>query len=237
MLKINNTRGLSIRKVGYFFIGAALSGLLITAWGCSSGSSNAGVASPAQIPGIDTRIRSIAIGACLIPAGALDCFAPPPAGDPSAFTGPLIGLVFAGDILATLPPANDGAFVGGATGTFVDAGVNNVFPVALQPATNVPTGGFPSPLFGAKPFAQKLLLFEEFGREPLDANTPASASPFPRPMNAQSGPAPAAVRPAGERDELGGEQLGRHPRRANRGHAGSVGIPAVRARRFQAAAQ
>ncbi len=75
----------------------------------------------------------------------------------------------------------------------LDPGANNVLPPALQPATNVPTGGFPSPLFGAKAFTQKLLLFEEFGREALDANTPALASPFPRPMNAQSGPMPAVL--------------------------------------------
>jgi manganese oxidase len=185
MLKINNTLTMPIKKVGYFFIGAALSGLLITSWGCSSGSNS--TASPVQISGIDTGLQSIAIGACLIPAGALDCFGPPPAGDPSAFTGPLIGLAFAGDILATLPPANDGAFVGGATGTFADAGVNNVLPVALQPATDVPTGGFPSPLFGAQPFTQKLLLFEEFGREPLNASTPAPTGTFPEPA---LGPAP-----------------------------------------------
>src|SRR6185369_10514785 len=100
-------------------------------------------------------------------AAPLDFFGPPQAGDPSAFTGPLIGLNFARDFLATLLPANEGAFVGGPTGTFKDAEVNNVLPPGLQTAANVPTNGKPSPLFGAQPFTQQLLLFEEFGPEPL----------------------------------------------------------------------
>ena len=133
------------------------------------------------------KITYFLIGATLVgffsaspvQAQALDFFGPPPAGDPSAFTGPFIGLNFAQALLATLPPANDGAFVGGTTGTFVDAGVNNVLPPGLQTAANVPTNGIPSPLFGAKPFTQQLLLFEEFGTEPLDANTPATGRFLP----------------------------------------------------------
>src|SRR6185369_9494414 len=138
--------------------------------------------------------------ASLAPAAVLDFFGPPPAGDPSALTGPFIGLNFAQGLLATLPEANGGAFVGGPTGTFVDAGINNVLPPALQPAVNVPTNGFPSPLFGAQSFTQQLLLFEEFGREPLDVNAPAPADSFPIPT---AGPAPeqepmvAASAPAG----------------------------------------
>jgi manganese oxidase len=117
----------------------------------------------------------------LAAAQALDFDGAPPAGDPSVFTGPFIGMGFAGNILDTLPPANAGSFLGGPSGTFKDAGINNVLPAALQPAANVPTGGFPSPLFGAQPFTEKLLLFEEFGRELLDSATPAPAMSFPRP--------------------------------------------------------
>ncbi|RPJ08145.1 MAG: hypothetical protein EHM36_05845, partial [Deltaproteobacteria bacterium] len=127
-----------IKKINYFFLGATLSGLLIT---------------------------SLAV------ATVLDFFGPPPAGDPSAFTGPLIGLEFAQDLLATLPPANEGAFEGGLTGTFEDPGGNNAVPVAQQTSANVPTNGRPSPLFGAQSFTQQMLLFEEFGTEPL-ANAP-----------------------------------------------------------------
>src|SRR6185369_5090382 len=120
-------------------------------------------------------------GATLAPAATLDFFGPPPAGDPSAFTGPFIGLNFAQALLATLPPPNEGSFLGGPTGTAADAGINNVLPVALQTNANVPTNSKPSPLFGAQSFTQKMLLFEEFGTEPLDSNTPTPLMPFPAP--------------------------------------------------------
>lgn len=126
-----------------------------------------------------------------------DYFGPPPTDDPSAFTGPLIGLPFSGNILATLLPTNHGAFLGGLTGTPADAGADNVVPLALQrvldPALdpldifNVPTNSKPSPLFGAQPYTQQMLLFEEFGTEPLDPSVPAQAKGFPGPT---VGPAP-----------------------------------------------
>ena len=67
------------------------------------------------------------------------------------------------DLLATLPPANEGSFEGGPTGTFEDAGINNAVPADQQTSSNVPTNGKPSPLFGAQSFTQQMLLFEEFG--------------------------------------------------------------------------
>ena len=109
----------------------------------------------------------------------LDDSAPPSAGDPSAYTWP-----YTGD-LALLPQANAGAFGGGPTGTFNDAHPN----VVIQPAgsgVDIPTGAPPSPLFGAQPFTQQMLLFEEFGRDPL-TNAPPAPIPFPQPA---TGPAP-----------------------------------------------
>ncbi len=41
---------------------------------------------------------------------------------------------------------------------------------------NIPTGLLPSPLFGAQPFTQKMLLFEEFGIDPMPANYVARTS-------------------------------------------------------------
>jgi len=120
-------------------------------------------------------------------AAALDVFGPPPAGDPSAFTGPSIGLEFAQGFLGTLPPANEGAFEGGPTGTHEDPGVNNAMPAAQQTSFTVPTNGRPSPLFGAQSFTQKMLLFEEFGTEPLASNYPAPFYSYPKPT---PGPAP-----------------------------------------------
>ncbi len=59
---------------------------------------------------------------------------------------------------------------------------------ALAPAGgDVPTGGRPSPLFGAQPFTQKLLLLEEFGFEPLPTNFSAGQA-LPQVPNARSVP-------------------------------------------------
>ncbi|BCR04331.1 hypothetical protein DESUT3_14000 [Desulfuromonas versatilis] len=116
-----------------------------------------------------------------------DFFGPPPADDPSAFTGPLIGEEFAEDALEELPVANAGAFEGGATGTFEDAGEDNAVAEDEQVSANVPTNGKPSPLFGAQPFTQQMLRFQEFGTQPLDAEAPSPTLSFPLPS---VGPAP-----------------------------------------------
>ena len=58
---------------------------------------------------------------------------------------------------------------------------------------DVPTGGPPSPLFGAQPFTQKLLLFEEFGTLPYaDAACP-NCAPLPLPASCGSSPNGAAL--------------------------------------------
>jgi FtsP/CotA-like multicopper oxidase with cupredoxin domain len=122
-------------------------------------------------------------------AAVLDDFGPPPAGDPSAHTGPLIGIQWAVDFLRNLDPANEGAFEGGATGTEEDAGENNSLgenEVDSDREFDIPTGGPPSPLFGAAEFTQQMLLFEEFGGERL-AGAPGLTVPFPSPT---TGPAP-----------------------------------------------
>ncbi|HEU4405014.1 MAG TPA: multicopper oxidase domain-containing protein [Polyangiaceae bacterium] len=118
-------------------------------------------------------------------AAVMDTFGPPPAGDPSAFTGPAIGTAAAIDALAGLAPANEGAFEGGVTGTKEDAH-DNVVTRLPGTGVDIPTGARPSPLFGALPFTQKLLLFEEFGRDVLPG-APAAPNPFPQPA---TGPAP-----------------------------------------------
>ncbi len=128
-----------------------------------------------------------AIGLTTVSAAPLDFFGPPPAGDPSAFTGPAIGETPAIDDLADLPPANEGAYEGGITGTHHDAWDENVLPPELQTSFNIPTNGKPSPLFGAQSFTQKMIRFEEFGTDKLDPAAPAPATGFPRPT---TGPAP-----------------------------------------------
>ncbi len=116
----------------------------------------------------------------LVALGAvLDDTSEPPPSDPSAFTGPLIGEDFAIDGLADLPPANEGTFAGGTTGTLEDAHED----VVLRPkgtGVDIPTGAPPSPLFGAQPFTQQMLVFEEFGTDSLEDADEAPA-PFPQP--------------------------------------------------------
>ena len=195
----------SVRRAGYLVTSATLCSLLITSWGCSGGGSGSSTSleqnsnipvSENSLTAIDAGLnRNIAIGITRA-RGALDFFGPPPVGDPSAFTGPFIGLEFARDFLATLPPQNEGAFEGGLTGTPVDAGVNNAAAEDEQRPGgnfNAPTNGRPSPLFGARSFTQKMLLFEEFGPEPVNADAPPPALSFPAPVDAQSGPLPGTL--------------------------------------------
>ena len=112
----------------------------------------------------------------------------------------LLGLVAAGllalpvalALQGPLPEAFEGA-VEGPLGSHVDTRQNNVLPPALQSSLNIPSGGYPSPLFGAQAFTQKMLIFEEFGTQPLPAyDTPQSCS-YPCPPDAQSCPDGAAI--------------------------------------------
>ncbi len=56
--------------------------------------------------------------------------------------------------------------------------------------SDIPTEGTPSPLFGAMPFTQQMVLFEEFGLEKMPTGANAGYSLFPPPMNAEHGPDP-----------------------------------------------
>ena len=83
------------------------------------------------------------LGFSIAIASVLDDFGPPPPGDPSEFTGPSIGEEFAIDFLETQPPASEGAFDGGNTGTPEDAGENNAVPEDEQNSNGkfvIPTG-------------------------------------------------------------------------------------------------
>ncbi len=97
-----------------------------------------------------------------------------------------------GDPLAALPPANEGAFEGGPTGTAADPGQDNAIPEDEKTSSKVPSNGRPSPLFGARPFTQKMFRFEEFGTEPMPAAYVAGP-PMPQPQSAELGPSGAAL--------------------------------------------
>ena len=113
----------------------------------------------------------------------------PPSGDPSQFTGPIIG-----DLPENLEEANHGSFDGGKTGTAADATEYNMVPEVMQRDAgyfNVPTNGPPSPLFGAQPFTVQMLRFEEFGSTALDLNSeaaPAGWTQLPAPIAAAATP-------------------------------------------------
>ena len=123
---------------------------------------------------------------------------------------PLATGEFQGDPLDAAERANIGAFEGGATGTAADAGRNATLPVKkVNTSTSkrgrnsgtiagigggdVPTGGLASPLFGAEPFTQKLVRFEEFGFEDMPTSFPDSGQSFPMPPDMQSSPDGAAL--------------------------------------------
>ena len=102
-------------------------------------------------------------------AAVLDDFGPPPPGDPSEFTGPLIGEPGGhrrpGSTWTDCQRGRlrrwrhwDG---GGRRREQLGAGESSRIPAAA--ASTVPTGGPPSPLFGAGEFSQQMLRFEEFG--------------------------------------------------------------------------
>ena len=117
----------------------------------------------------------------------------PSADDPSAW-GPEVY----GDLPEGLEDANIGAFEGGLTGTPDDPAINNIVSEEDQRADNlffnIPTNGRPSPLYGAQPFTQSMLRFEEFGPQKLKKKYKKNEEiylagiEFPAPDDTVSGP-------------------------------------------------
>ncbi|MEQ1632997.1 MAG: hypothetical protein ABL997_11540, partial [Planctomycetota bacterium] len=98
----------------------------------------------------------------------------------------LLGLVAAG--LLSLPVAfalfqgQTEAFEGaieGPNGTHVDTRINNALQPGQLSTLDIPSGGYPSPLFGATSFSQKMLMFEEFGCQPLPTTYAEGVVSFP----------------------------------------------------------
>ena len=122
-----------------------------------------------------------------------DYIGPPAADDPSAYTGPIVSEERS-EALVDAVPAMEGALEI-QNGQHADIGINNgVFTGTMSEGAggnyDVPTGGAASPMFGALPFTQPFLRFEEFGPQKLDPAEAASAErgTFPLPLNAASGP-------------------------------------------------
>lgn len=65
---------------------------------------------------------------------------------------------------------------------------------AIGLTVDVPTGAKASPLYGAVPFTQPIVLFEEFGTKPLSSSdTGWTGSSLPPPQNSTTGPDSAAL--------------------------------------------
>ncbi|MFM2068754.1 MAG: hypothetical protein RLZZ584_3663, partial [Pseudomonadota bacterium] len=101
--------------------------------------------------------------------------------DMSQGTAPVTGV--AGDaMLASQAPGNQGALaVPGASDTYGSKDSTPVVEATRPGNQSVPVGAPPSPLFGAQPWTQDLLLFEEFGPEKLSDAAPAGRNPLPLP--------------------------------------------------------
>ncbi len=59
---------------------------------------------------------------------------------------------------------------------------------AFAQAFDIPTGAPRSPLFGAQPFVQPLMLFEEFGTSPMPATACTNCAPMPAATGCTAGP-------------------------------------------------
>ena len=114
----------------------------------------------------------------------------PETSDPSAYYDEPADRAGALNAILTMPEANEDSFdlPDGVKGTRDTTRTENILPPTVQTSFNYPTNGKPSPLYGAQPFTQQLVLFEEFGPEKLDPTTPAAPLSFPP---AAIGPAPA----------------------------------------------
>jgi FtsP/CotA-like multicopper oxidase with cupredoxin domain len=148
--------------------------------------------SPARKPlFVLTAVCAAAIGTFSLnvsQAGSLDYFGDPPMTDPSHGTEQPADPTQALQDLLNQPEANEGSFeIQGGHLEKPEISDENVVQRDELSSYNYPTNGYPSPMFGALPFTQKMMLFEEFGPEKLDANVAAGTEPFPLPK-AGAGP-------------------------------------------------
>jgi len=136
-----------------------------------------------------TSVVMITFSVTTLNAAPIDDVGQPPPTDPSAYINQPADPAAALGALKTMPEANQGSYAlpNGMYGNKDTTRTENVLPPAVQTTFNFPTNGKPSPLFGAQPFTQQLLLFEEFGTEKLDPSLPQPPLSFPVPL---AGPAP-----------------------------------------------
>ncbi|WP_160108059.1 multicopper oxidase domain-containing protein [Pseudomonas izuensis] len=126
---------------------------------------------------------AMTISTGMLRASPIDDERQPEPSDPSAYQNEPADEPAALNAILSMPEANQDAFdlPDGVKGNRDETRVENQLPPAQQTSFNYPTNGKPSPLFGAQPFTQQMMLFEEFGPEKLDPTTPAAPLPFPAP--------------------------------------------------------
>jgi FtsP/CotA-like multicopper oxidase with cupredoxin domain len=119
-----------------------------------------------------------------------DVFRDPPATDASHLVAPNATLL-ANDALKTLAPSNEGSFENSSgPGSHFDTRTDTSIPLAQQTGNKIPTGGKPSPLFGAESFTFNMLIFEEFGTDKLDGNSAVTQEQWTQMPAPQVGAAP-----------------------------------------------
>ncbi|KII29612.1 multicopper oxidase [Pseudomonas fluorescens] len=135
-------------------------------------------------------LLSMTLSTGTLRASPIDDERQPEPTDPSAYYDEPADKAGALNAILTMPEANEDSFdlPDDTKGSRDTTRVENVLPPTMQTSFNYPTNGKPSPLFGAQPFTQQLVLFEEFGPEKLDPTTPSAPLPFPP---AAIGPLPA----------------------------------------------
>ncbi|GAB3647118.1 hypothetical protein GCM10028813_08900 [Ramlibacter alkalitolerans] len=132
-----------------------------------------------------TALAVATMGATQGPAASLDPFGEPPTTDPSAYTAQPRDVKGALQNLLLQEETNRGSYElsNGLYSSKHEQTAGNVLPPAQQSLFNYPTNGYPSPMFGAQPWTQKLLMFEEFGLRPLDTVDRPYSLPFPQPRS------------------------------------------------------
>ncbi|GAB3665586.1 hypothetical protein GCM10028813_46990 [Ramlibacter alkalitolerans] len=150
-------------------------------------------------------------------ASDLDDFGEPPATDPSYYREQPLDPLAAIAEHATMPHTFEGALEINNYQYITREQVRdgNALPPDELTSRNYPTNGYPSSLFGAQPWTQKLLMFEEFGTERLDPAAAAGTMPLPLPtLGAAPQQDPANVwrsSPQSEQLDVFLKQTGLHP--------------------------
>ena len=167
-----------------------------------------------------TAVCAAAIGSLAMNSGRaspMDYWGEPTLTDPSHYTEQPADPTQALKDLLEMHEANVGSLElpGGVYLEKKQVSAENVIQRDALSSFNYPTNGYPSPMFGAQPWTQKMLMFEEFGTEKLDPNAQAGTLPFPSPkVGAAPQQDPQSVARSGpESQELDTflQQAGIHP--------------------------